>query len=528
MTVAPTTLGSRLKIYFSPMALDDPTDSIPTGKIFYLYGAAPSNAISIKKKPEIKESTATAPDGGKGPSSIGSYTYDGTMTLEHRPDVLPGDLHFQSVLRMGDQETNAIGAVYTAATGILDFAASTGKPTANGNETVRFASDDVAWVDIPFIMVPTATEHQYQVYPAPIADKTFALSGGITPMLVQGGVQYLNASMVGDRIPLASMYDPETGDGGTSIEGAVITVTGATIDFTGVADATRPWGVRNGLPYLVNGASKVATPNNNGIYYLEETATEGIYTMSPPPEADETLPATAKLHGDAFIDQQRQKEFYVLVIDETLNLREYYTGIQVTSLDNQQPEGDEETCALSVSGKDYLYKEDGDTYSEVLSTPAKTYTTFVTSKDPRDTTRRSDDLLLVGGEDKAASCSLITSGFKVERTTEALRAQKREAVCGYSDTDFKVTVTAEARRSDLYWAKNRDDRGYIKALCTSVNYVGDDVFYGVYAPNCLVNVADMDYQSGSPTIKVEMEGNSLASSAYTGRIAYIRYRDVTP
>lgn len=521
------TAGENLKIYYRYRDIDEPVDSVPSGSKFYLYGSAPREAFTYSKKANFKESTIIEDDGGLGPSSLTDYDYTGSANLQSSP-LLLSDSYIQSMLAMGDKKTNIIGAVFTAATGRIDFSGSTVIPSIRSGETVRWYDSDIAWNNIPMILTSTATANVYDVHPAPATDRTFALFAGNTPELIQGGVQFPNASMAGVWVDGFEAWQAETaGTGHTSIEGAVIAVAGGgTIDFTAVDDATRPWGIVSGLPYLIRGTANSGA--NNGIYYLTETAAAGVYSMSPTPVADETVGATGKLHGDAFVTCNRQKEIDFLLHDENLDIREYCIGVQITSLDNSQPQGDVETAAINFSGRNKLVKKNGLSYGEVLIDPGLSYNAFTTGRDPNDSSRRSDGLLLIKSLDTVISCALITSSLKIERTIEKRRGQKTAAVCGYSLTGYKVTMPITLYRYDMSFYEDMDARTAVQVFCSTVNL--DGIWYAYDAQYATIDGVEMPYAAGNPTVSVDITANrnKKYGSMYQGRVAIMRYREDTP
>jgi hypothetical protein len=513
MAVA-VTRGANTKIYFAKMEPGDPYDVVPTGKQFVFCSTGTAEAFSVDEKPILTESKRQAKDGGKGVASVSGWTREGSWTLDFAPYSIAEDWVWQSVFRMGKKLVNITGAVYTAATGTISFVAASERPSIAEAQSVNFQSANVAWHGIPRIVVPTATANVYKLYPAPVADYTF-IAGSPTPSLIQGGVQYLNASMIDPFEIVLGKWKEKAGVGGTSIEDAVINLAAGTISFLGVDDATRPWGIRNYRPYWINGAAITAGPpatNNNGYYYLTETVTAGVYSMFPPPQANETLPATAKLYGDVFVDLQTPFEMYVMVHDENLNVRKYLTGVQVVSVDLKKGLKTTEPMAFNYRWTYEITKENGDTFGEVLIGKEKEYEAFVTGFDPLDSTRRSDGMLIVNNGDSTASCTLTSFGVTVTRTIEEDNAIYKEAACGYSDTDIAASVAVEARRSDLLWETWMKDRTKVPILCTTRNMPGDSIFYGISLPQVSTNGADTPIKIGACTTTVTAVGECVEPS----------------
>lgn len=526
--MAVVTRGANTEIYFAKMEPGDPYDSVPTGKQFVFCSTGTSNAFIHDPKAKEEASKKQAKDGGLKSPSVTGFTREGSWTVDFAPYSIFEDLIIQSAFRAGKKLVNITGAVYTAATGTISFASSSERPIAEEAQSVNFKSASVAWNDIPRIMVPTATTNVFKLYPAPVADYTF-VAGSPTPMLVQGGVQYLNASMIDPFEVVSGKWREKASTEGTSIEGAVIDKTAGTIDFTAVDDSTSPWGIRNRRPYLISGAAITIGPpatNNNGIYYLTETVTAGVYTMFPPPQADETLAAGAKLHGDVFVDLQVPSEMYVLVWDKNLNKRKYMTGYQATSFDVKKSLKTTEPISFNYRWIDEFVKENGDSYGEVLIGKEKEYKDFVTGFDPLDATRRSDGIVLIDAGDSSDYCTLTNLGITVTREITADEAIYKSADCGLTDTGITGAVAIESRRSDLQWETRVEDRSFVSLFCSTRNMPGDNVFYGIWLPQVLTSDAQTPIVTGACVTTVAAAGQ--CEEPYNVRCEVIRYRGYIP
>lgn len=516
MAYSVITEGNNLEILVAFCRPNMSTKTVDTGTKFYSYGSAPKTAMKLTAEPVLKESDETAPDGGATEASVTGTNVTGDMTLAFRPYVLHNDLAWISAMRAGTVEDNISAAVYTNATGQIDFSSVVSKPSITDRGTVVFYTcDDAEWDDKHFVLVSTATADIYKVYPPPATDKTFAPSGTpqLIPTLSQGGWMYPNASMA----------DFETaGTGALSVTGAVLTASPPEIDFTGVAAGDIPHGIQSGMKYSLLGT---ASKTNDGAYTLTATATDGVYSMSPAP-ADETLGASGTLHGEWLRDRQTSQKMHFLVWDKNLNTREYYLWCDVVTFENAQPLKDVETLKLTLAGQYKTEKENGDTFGEVLVYPEKTFIKFPTGLDPLDEARRSDGLLVIEGVDKVSSCTLQTSSVKIDRTVEQREAQKIYGSCGSSDTDYKVGFTFVAFRENLDWEKMALSREKRSIFCTTRNMAGDDIWYGYYSPLFTVDKPDMSLQQGNPTITAEC--TAQYSTTILSRLGLGRFRDYDP
>jgi len=176
---------------------------------------------------------------------------------------------------------------------------------------------------------------------------------------------------IGDKILAAAVWgawqDLVVGTpGDVDISGASITLATVTLDLTGAA--TIPDNIKAGVTVEVKGSA-----SNDGRYRLMPVdGAPNTYTMSPPPQADETLGAGVVLHGQWLKNSDVYSPFFIERGHVDVDQYFWYQGMGVDTWSLTVPESGMLTSKLSMVGFDTQIKQAPrfDTYTPETENPA--------------------------------------------------------------------------------------------------------------------------------------------------------------